>query len=87
MVTGESHYVWGIRRRLKVIERPGRAHFEIDGDRLAALRPRRHDGRAAPRSCSTGGTAQQLAQRIPDLIEHLGAEARRDGARSGASGA
>src|SRR6202012_2454789 len=34
MVTGESHYVWGIRRRLKVIERPGRAHFEVDGDRL-----------------------------------------------------
>ncbi|EUA94212.1 hypothetical protein I551_8523 [Mycobacterium ulcerans str. Harvey] len=33
MVTGESHYVWGIRRRLKVIERPGRAHFETEGDR------------------------------------------------------
>ena len=24
MVTGESHYVWGVRRRLKVVERPGR---------------------------------------------------------------
>src|SRR6266851_3370011 len=24
MVTGESHYVWGIRHRLKVIQRPGR---------------------------------------------------------------
>lgn len=35
MVTGESHYVWGIRKRLKVVERPGRAHIEIDGDRLA----------------------------------------------------
>jgi len=34
MVTGESHYVWGLRRRLKVIERPGRIHFEIEGDRL-----------------------------------------------------
>lgn len=34
MVTGESHYVWGGRYRLKVIERPGRAHVEIDGDRL-----------------------------------------------------
>lgn len=34
MVTGESHYVWGVRRRLKVVERPGRAHVEIDGDRL-----------------------------------------------------
>ncbi|WET78674.1 SprT family zinc-dependent metalloprotease [Amycolatopsis sp. QT-25] len=34
MITGESHYVWGIRRRMKVIERPGRAHFEVDGERL-----------------------------------------------------
>src|SRR3954463_12047422 len=22
MVTGESHYVWGVRRRMKVVERP-----------------------------------------------------------------
>jgi predicted metal-dependent hydrolase len=34
MVTGESHYVWGVRHRLKVIERPGRAHVEVDGGRL-----------------------------------------------------
>lgn len=34
MVSGESHYVWGIRLRLKVIERPGRAHVEVDGNRL-----------------------------------------------------
>jgi len=34
MVTGESHYVWGTRYRLKVIERPGRARIELDGDRL-----------------------------------------------------
>jgi predicted metal-dependent hydrolase len=34
MVTGESHYVWGVRRRLKVIERPGRSHVEVDADRL-----------------------------------------------------
>src|SRR5687768_12670742 len=26
MTTGESHYVWGRRYRLKVIVRPGRAH-------------------------------------------------------------
>ncbi|GAB2513232.1 M48 family metallopeptidase [Paramicrobacterium agarici] len=35
MLTGESHYVWGLRKRLKVVERPGRAHIEVDGDRLA----------------------------------------------------
>ena len=39
MVTGESHYVWGVRHRLKVIERPGRAHFEVDGDRLLLYVP------------------------------------------------
>src|SRR5436190_12898202 len=34
MVTGESHYVWGVRHRLKVVERAGRGHVEVDGDRL-----------------------------------------------------
>src|SRR4051812_46694732 len=39
MVTGESHYVWGSRLRLKVVERPGRAHLEADGDRLLMYAP------------------------------------------------
>jgi predicted metal-dependent hydrolase len=39
MVTGESHYVWGVRHRLKVIERPGRAHVEVDGERLLLYVP------------------------------------------------
>ncbi|HEX3732638.1 MAG TPA: SprT family zinc-dependent metalloprotease [Mycobacteriales bacterium] len=39
MVTGESHYVWGLRFRLKVVERPGRAHCELDGDRLLLYTP------------------------------------------------
>lgn len=39
MTTGESHYVWGVRRRLKVIERPGRAHLEVDGDKLLLYVP------------------------------------------------
>src|SRR6478736_4043911 len=30
MVTGESHYVWGNRRRLKILERPGRTHIESE---------------------------------------------------------
>src|SRR5674476_1488604 len=34
MVTGESHYLWGIRYRLKVIEQPGRAHLAVVGKRL-----------------------------------------------------
>jgi predicted metal-dependent hydrolase len=39
MITGESHYVWGTRHRLKVIERPGRAHVEVDGNRLLMYVP------------------------------------------------
>jgi predicted metal-dependent hydrolase len=39
MITGESHYVWGVRHRLKVIERPGRAHLEVDGERLLLYMP------------------------------------------------
>lgn len=39
MVTGESHYIWGSRIRLKAIERPGRAHIEVDGDRLLLYVP------------------------------------------------
>jgi predicted metal-dependent hydrolase len=39
MVTGESHYVWGRRRRLSVIQRPGRAHVELDHRRLLLYIP------------------------------------------------
>jgi predicted metal-dependent hydrolase len=39
MVTGESHYVWGRRYRLKAVRRPGRAHVEIDGERLILYLP------------------------------------------------
>ena len=41
MVTGESHYVWGSRLRLNVIERPGRAHLTVDGARLLLYVPER----------------------------------------------
>src|SRR5664280_3425985 len=39
LVTGEAHYVWGIRHRLQVVVRPGRAHVELDGDRLLMYVP------------------------------------------------
>jgi predicted metal-dependent hydrolase len=39
MITGESHYVWGVHRRMKVVERPGRAHLELDGERLLLYVP------------------------------------------------
>lgn len=67
MITGESHYVWGIRRRLKVVERPGRAHFEIDGERLVLYMPADTppDKR---RIYLDQWYRDQLRQEIPDLI-------------------
>ena len=32
MVAGESHYVWGVRYRLRVVEQIGRAHLEFIPD-------------------------------------------------------
>ncbi|KHJ74243.1 M48 family metallopeptidase [Rhodococcus sp. Chr-9] len=67
MVTGESHYVWGIRRRLKVVERPGRAHFEVDGERLVLYVPA--DTSAEKRRAYLDKWYRdQLCQAIPDLI-------------------
>ncbi|OZF41241.1 M48 family metallopeptidase [Rhodococcus sp. 14-2470-1a] len=67
MVTGESHYVWGVRRRLKVVERPGRAHFEIDGERLVFYVPA--DTSAEKRRAYLDKWYRdQLRQEIPDLI-------------------
>ncbi|WP_392452709.1 M48 family metallopeptidase [Corynebacterium dentalis] len=73
MVTGESHYVWGVRRRLKVVERPGRAHFEIDGERLVFYVPA--DTSAEKRRAYLDKWYRdQLRHAIPELItkwEHV----------------
>ncbi|PPF52134.1 metal-dependent hydrolase [Clavibacter michiganensis] len=67
MVTGESHYVWGLRKRLKVVERPGRGHVEVDGDRLTLyLAP---DASVAQRhSYLDRWYREQLRSALPDLI-------------------
>ncbi|MFB9902855.1 M48 family metallopeptidase [Allokutzneria oryzae] len=67
MVTGESHYMWGTRYRLKVIERPGRPHFEIDGERLLLYVPA---GTTAEqrRTLLDRWHREQLRQTIPSLI-------------------
>jgi predicted metal-dependent hydrolase len=39
MVAGESHYVWGDRYRLKLVERGGHPHVEVDGERLVLYLP------------------------------------------------
>ena len=67
MVTGESHYVWGSRHRLKVVERAGRAHFEVDGERLLLYVP---DGTTVERrrELLDRWYREQLRHAIPKLI-------------------
>lgn len=67
MVTGESHYVWGIRRRLTVVERPGRAHLEIDGSRLVFYAPA-DTSTEKRRDYLDRWYRAQLRQAIPNLI-------------------
>ena len=68
MITGESHYVWGVRHRLKVVERPGRAHVEIDGERLMLYVPAGTDQKARL-SILQGWQRAQVRTRIPGFIE------------------
>ena len=68
MVNGESHYVWGSRLRLKVIERPGRAHIEVDGDRLLLFSPTETTTEYR-REVLDRWYRDQLRRAIPGLIE------------------
>lgn len=68
MVNGESHYVWGRRHRLKIIERPGRAHVEVDGDRLLMYVPD-HTRTDARVRLLQNWHRKQLRLAVPPLIE------------------
>ncbi|QIR69317.1 M48 family metallopeptidase [Kocuria sp. KD4] len=67
MVTGESHYVWGNRYRLKIVVRPGHTHFEIDGDRLVLYTPESGDS-ARHRVALDQWYRQQLRHALPEVI-------------------
>ncbi|MGA2930401.1 MAG: SprT family zinc-dependent metalloprotease [Solirubrobacteraceae bacterium] len=67
MVTGESHYVWGIRHRLKVIERDGRPKIEVQGNRLVLNVPPGVDAEAR-RQLLENWQRRELRARIPVLI-------------------
>lgn len=67
MATGESHYVWGRRCRLRVIERPGRTHLEHDGERLL-LYMRPGTSPEERRQALDRWYRAQLRQVLPDLI-------------------
>ncbi len=68
MVTGESHYVWGVRRRLRVIKRPGRPHVELDGERLLLYVPANTDA-SRRRALLQDWQRAQLRAAIPPLLE------------------
>jgi predicted metal-dependent hydrolase len=67
MVTGESHFVWGRRHRMKVIQRPGRSHVEVDGDRLLLYVPAGTDVEQR-RALLDRWYRSQLRAVIPNLI-------------------
>jgi predicted metal-dependent hydrolase len=67
MVSGESHYAWGIRRRLSVIERPGRAHVELDHRRLLLYVPE-GTGRQARVNVLQQWQRDELRRAVPPLI-------------------
>src|SRR3954469_8696863 len=67
MVTGESHYVWGVRHRLKVVERPGRAHVEVDGGQLLVYAPPGTDTASRARVLQRW-QREQLQEQVSALI-------------------
>jgi predicted metal-dependent hydrolase len=67
MVTGESHYVWGVRHRLQVIERPGRAEVVVQATRLVMSVPPELDTEAR-RQLLDRWRRRQLRAKIPELI-------------------
>lgn len=67
MVTGESHHVWGKRYRLKIIERPGRAHIETNGDRLLLYVPERTPTHKR-RDLLDRWYRTQMRQVLPDVV-------------------
>ena len=69
MVSGESHYVCGKRLRLRVIERPGRAHVEVDGDRLLLYMPQGSD-QAARTKALQHWQRGELRRAVTPLISH-----------------
>jgi predicted metal-dependent hydrolase len=68
MVTGESHYVWGVRHRLKVVERPGRPHVEVDGGRLVLYVAEGTDTASRAQALERW-QRQQLRERIPEILK------------------
>ncbi|MFJ3214707.1 M48 family metallopeptidase [Kitasatospora sp. NPDC086801] len=67
MTTGESHYIWGQRYRLKVVERPGRAHVEVESGRLLMYVPPGSNSDTRSQLLQRW-QREQLRLRVPALI-------------------
>jgi|SRR5665648_20770 len=68
MVSGESHYVWGSRLRLEIVERPGRANIEIGGSNMRLCVPPGADAEKR-RHVLDAWYRKQLKAAILDLIK------------------
>jgi predicted metal-dependent hydrolase len=68
MVSGESHFVWGVRCRLKVAERHGRAHAELDGTTLLLYVPVGTDS-GQRRALLDRWYRVQLRQAVPEVLK------------------
>ncbi|MEV8180536.1 SprT family zinc-dependent metalloprotease [Specibacter sp. NPDC078692] len=67
MVTGESHYVWGQRYRLKVVNEPGKIRLEVSGNKLTMHAPA--DSTAEKRRAAMEQWHRDaLKQAIPGLV-------------------
>jgi predicted metal-dependent hydrolase len=67
MVSGESHYVWGMPYRLRVVKRGGRGHVELDGDRLVLYVPE-DDSAERRRELLDGWYRERLREAIPGMV-------------------
>jgi predicted metal-dependent hydrolase len=67
MVTGETHYVWGVRHRLTVVDRPGKREVAVQRGRLVLSVPA-GSGADLRRRVLEDWHRKQLRARIPELI-------------------
>jgi len=68
MVSGETHYAWGSRLRLEIVERPGHAKIEISGSKLRLSVPSNTDT-TRRRRVLDAWYRKQLKASIPDLVK------------------
>ncbi len=69
MVSGESHYVWGKRYLLEVVERQGKPKVIITGNKTLRLVIRPQTGREKRKHILNEWYRAEMKQTIPNLIE------------------